>query len=110
MKNKKNIYKKNWSKSFDPHTPNNLNYDNDNSIGVKIIPSASYKKLKNMYPVERIAHLRVKIIDCKGFTYVLLGVHMFICIKEEILEWYHTHLWKYLFYFASCLRNSSPKN
>ncbi len=45
---------------FDPHTPNNLNYDNDNSIGWNILPHASYEIRKSMYLVVHIACFRFK--------------------------------------------------
>ncbi len=39
----------NSQKPKNPQSLNNLSYDNDNSIGWKIIPQASYKRLKSMY-------------------------------------------------------------
>ncbi len=49
-----------WTKSCDPHTPKNLNYDNDDSIGWKMIPCASYKRLKSIYLMVHVACFRVK--------------------------------------------------
>ncbi len=42
------------------NTPNNLNYDNDNSIGWTNLPRASYKRLKSMYRVVHVPVLGLK--------------------------------------------------
>ncbi len=55
-----NRHWQNKHRKFDPHTQNNLNYDNDNSIGWNILPHASYEIRKSMYLVVHIACFRVK--------------------------------------------------
>ncbi len=70
--NQKKKAQKISTKWCDLHSPNNLNYDIDDSIGWKILPRASYKWLKSMYLVVHIACFRVN-----KKTELLLKIYFF---------------------------------